>query len=73
VTDHVIATRLGGEADDRPVSEQELRAFLARIVGDERTETVESALRSLSLYATGRAALVLRGSMAAGSTAERRS
>lgn len=38
-----------------------LRAFLARILGYERTDAIEHALRSIALYVMGRAALVLLG------------
>src|SRR5438045_9475176 len=50
----------GGGAAVTP-SETALREFCARILGYERAETVECALRSIRLYLTHCAALVLLG------------
>ncbi|HWO26378.1 MAG TPA: hypothetical protein VNO30_46940 [Kofleriaceae bacterium] len=50
-------SQLGNPARD----EDALRAFLARVLGYERTQAVEHALRSIDLAATHRAALVLLG------------
>ncbi|HWO22350.1 MAG TPA: hypothetical protein VNO30_26510 [Kofleriaceae bacterium] len=45
-----------------PVRDEDaLRAFLARVLGYERTQAVEHALRSIDLGVTHRAALVLLG------------
>ena len=50
-----------GNAPAPPTQPEALRAYLGRILGWERTEAIEHALRSIALSVTHRAALVLLG------------